>query len=206
MVGVLSSTPQCPASLSLTKHSSDRKALGEELPFTCQSLPLAALLLRRLWCDLPLFCKLPCGRLLDARGHHRAASAFSGGLASKRHSGKAQHVPRSHCARVPRTGVCDVHHLNESTTDGSKSWRTDCPCSMATRRGLSGPHDASAKDRAGWERIRRRKELTHPPKLSGLRGRASLVVLACQVGGRLAVERWACHLHSPKPARSSREP
>ena len=164
-----------------------------------------ALLLRRLWRPLPLSssaCR--CGRPLDAFGHHRSACAVSGVLGRRGFAleSAAARVCREAGGRVtlnvrvsdldlPPRGAQDQRRL-EVVADGLPLFHgaqlaIDTTMVSAVRGdGQPGPLCARV-DGAALARARRRKEITYP-ELSGANGRARLVVLACEVGGRWSEE------------------
>ena len=145
------------------------------VPFTClPTSPLTrfdaqvfrVLLLRRLWRPLPLSASAcRCGRPLDDLGHHR--SVCDVGSFGSEHlrvlrracAGKLGAGSHSTCGSVISTCLRGV----PMTRDVLRSLQTDCRFSTA------------------------RKETTYP-ELSGANGRARLVVLACEIGGRWSGE------------------
>ena len=159
------------------------------------------LLLRRLW--LPLrpssrYCR--CGRPLDPCGHHRAACAQAGVL------GRRGYALESAATRVcPEAGArvstnvlvrdldllplqhADARRL-EVVVDGLPLFHgaqiaVDTTLVSPLRRDGT-PHSRCAReDGAALRQARQRKERVYP-ELSGAHGRARLVVLASEVGGR----------------------
>ena len=160
------------------------------------SQPFRVLLLRRLHLPLTLSARAcRCGRPLDAFGHHRSACATSGVLGRRGFplESAAARVCREAGARV-RTNVWSGTWTSCLTTGSTTGgWRLSpmaSPC-MGERSWPSIPHlrDGSVKrgadrtDGAVLVEARRRKERTYP-ELAGVGGRAKLVVLAAEVGGR----------------------
>ena len=162
------------------------------------------LLLRRLRLPLSMSkrnCR--CGRPLDSRGHHRAACARAGVL------GRRGFAVESAAARVCREGGArvttnvlvrdmdvaahpgDARRL-EVVADGLPMFRgvqfaIDTTLVSALRcDGSALPRSANV-DGAALQAARRRKERAYP-ELVGPRGRARLVVLAGEVGGRWSEE------------------
>ena len=163
------------------------------------------LLLRRLWCPLPLssaFCR--CGQPLDSRGHHRAACATSGVLGRRGFplESCAARVCREAGARVSTNirvqdldllpGVRVDDRRLEVVADGLPLFHgaqlavdTTLVCTVradGTPRRRCATTDGAALAQARW-----RKELRYP-ELTGEHGRARLVVLACETGGRWSEE------------------
>ena len=184
------------------------------LPFT--SLPLSAettfqsqefrvLFLRRLWQPLPLSsftCR--CGRPLDSRGHHRAACPLAGVL------GRRGFALESAAARVCREAggrvttnvlVQDMDLLPlrqvdnrrlEVVVDGLPLFRgaqlaIDTTMVSPVRSDGTARRQCAATSGAALDQARRRKERTYP-ELAQPHGRARLVVLGCEVGGRWSEE------------------
>ena len=166
--------------------------------------PFRLLFLRRLRLPLPLqprSCR--CGRPLDVLGHHHAACANAGVL------GRRGWVLENVAARVCREAggrvrtnlvVRDMdlgaHNLDgrrlEIIVDGLLLWGgsqlavdttmvSPLTCDGVAQRGTATTNGKSLA------RARRRKELTYP-KLTGEHGRARLVVMGVEVGGRWSAE------------------
>ena len=184
------------------------------VPFTCcptSSLTrfdahvFRVLLLRRLWRPLPLSSSVcRCGRPLDAFGHHQSACAVSGVLGRRGFAleSAAARVCREAGGRVslnvrvgdldlPPRGAVDQRRL-EVVVDGLPLFHgaqlaiDTTMVSPVRGDGRPGPQCARV-DGAALARARRRKEATYP-ELSGANGRARLVVLGCEVGGRWSDE------------------
>ena len=122
-----------------------------------------------------------CGHQLDMFGHHRAACAVAGVLGRRGHP--------LECAAAQ--DAVDGRRL-EVVADGLSLWHGAQPAIDTTL--VSPLHsDGSARrraadnDGAALEVARRRKERTYP-ELAGEGGRARLVVLAAEVGGRWSEE------------------
>ena len=163
------------------------------------------LLLRRLWRPLPLSASAcRCGRPLDDLGHHRSACATSGVLGRRGSAleSAAARVCREAGGRVtlnvrvsdldlPPRSAHDQRRL-EVVADGLPLFHgaqlaiDTTMVSPVRGDGRPGPQCARV-DGAALMRARRRKETTYP-ELSGANGRARLVVLACEVGGRWSGE------------------
>ena len=163
--------------------------------------PFRLLLCRRLHLPLPLSMRTcRCGRQLDMFGHHRAACAVAGVLGRRGFPLEcaAVQICREAGARVT-TNVhvrdMDLAVFNnldgrrlEVVADGLTLWHG---AQLAIDTTLVSPlhRDGSARARAADHngavlvQARRRKERTYP-ELSGEGGRARLVVLAAEVGGR----------------------
>ena len=94
----------------------------------------------------------------------------------------------------------------EVVADGLSLWRgaqlaIDTTLVSPLSRDGSASRRAANHDGAALQRARRRKEATYP-ELSGEGGRARLVVLAAEVGGRWSVETAQFCPHSPRPRRN----
>ena len=167
--------------------------------------PFRLLLCRRLHLPLPLTqrtCR--CGRQLDFLGHHRAACAEAGILAKRGFvlERAAAQVCREAGARVS-TNVfvrdMDLAHFNafdgrrlEVVADGLSLWQgaqlaIDTTMVSPLRRDGSARPGAANANGVALAEARRRKERTYP-ELSGEGGRARLVVLGAEVGGRWSSE------------------
>ena len=167
--------------------------------------PFRALLLRRLRLPLPLSVRrCRCGRLLDALGHHRAACATAGVL------GRRGWALESVAARVCREGGARVRaNVFVRDMDLAEHSRLDCRRLEVVADGLPlfggvqlaidttmvSPLHRDGRARRGTaqqngkalEEARRRKERTYP-ELAGEGGRARLIVLGAEVGGRWSEE------------------
>ena len=181
------------------------------VPFTC--CPTSSLtrfdahvfrvLLLRLWRPLPLSSSVcRCGRPLDAFGHHRSACAVSGVLGRRGFAleSAAARVCREAGGRVSlnvRVGDLDLppravdQRRLEVVVDGlplfhGAQFAIDTTMVSPVRGGRLGPQCARV-DGAALACARRRKEATYP-ELLGANGRARLVVLSCEVGGRWSDE------------------
>ena len=132
------------------------------------------LLLRRLWLPLPPCTrKCRCGRLLDVRGNHRAACAIVGAL------GRRGFPLESAAARVRWEAGARV-------STNVLVWDLDLlPLDHQDGRKLEVVSHAS--DGVALRTARRVKTRTYP-ELTGEVGRAQLVVLATEVGGRWSEE------------------
>ena len=173
--------------------------------FRIDSQPFRILLLRRLRMPLPLTvhsCR--CGRLLDSLGHHRSACAVTGVLGRRGFplENAAARICREAGGRV-RTNVLvrdlDLHPINnldsrrlEVVVDGLSLF-TGAQLAIDTtlvsplsRNGTGRPRCATVSG-AAMERARTRKERRYP-ELVGDHGRARLVVLAGEIGGRFSNE------------------
>ena len=186
------------ASASLTALPTSRATRIDPQPFRL-------FLCRRLHLPLPLShrtCR--CGRQLDQFGHHRAACPEAGVLGKRGFPLEcaAAQVCREGGARVStnvfvRDMDLAVHNGLDSrrlevVADGLTLWRgaqlaiDTTMVSPLRRDGTTRPRAANF-DGAALEVARRRKEATYP-ELSGEGGRARLVVLAAEVGGRWSAE------------------
>ena len=166
------------------------------------------LLLRRLWCPLPLsgaICR--CGRPLDSRGHHRAACHLAGVLGHRGFSleSAAARICREAGARVSQNvRVQDLDLLPLGSQDNRRieiiadglplfhgaHLAVDTTMVSALRADGNPRRQSDVLDGATLSQARRRKDLTYP-ELTGEHGKARLVVLACEVGGRWFDE--TCH-------------
>ena len=184
------------------------------LPFSCcptsshtrlDAQVFRVLLLRRLWLPLPptkRTCR--CGRLLDCFGHHRAACATVGVLGRRGFTleSAAARVCREAGARVSENVL--VRDLDILAPDAADERRLEViadglplfhgaqlaiDTTMVSPLGRDGaPHPQCANvDGAAMLAARRRKQRRYP-ELAGEDGRARLVVLACEVGGRWSDE------------------
>ena len=151
---------------------------------------------RRLWLSLPPSTRCRCGRLLDVRGRHRAACAVVGVLG--RRGFPVARVCQEAGARVSaNVMVRDLDILLLDRQDGRKlevvadglplvhwhSWRSTPPwCRRCEQMGLLAQAAMSMMAQPFV-----RPEETHP-EFTGEVGRARLVVLATEVGGRWSEE------------------
>ena len=167
--------------------------------------PFRLLMCRRLHLPLPLTLRTcRCGRQLDMYGHHRAACAEAGVLGRRGFPLEvaAAQVCREGGARVS-TNVF-VRDMDLAAFNALDSRRLEVVADGLTLFGgaqlaidttLVSPlhRDGTARRRAAHvngaalEVARRRKERTYP-ELAGDQGRARLVVLAAEVGGRWNTE------------------
>ena len=185
-----------------------------------QSFPL--LLCRHLRFPLPLSLRTcRCGRQLDAFGHHRAACQVAGVLGRRGFPLEcaAAQVCRKAGARVTTNMLVhdmDLGHFDaldarrlEVVADGLTLWRgaqlaIDTTLVSPLKADGTARNRAADRDGAVLVEARRRKERTYP-ELSGEGGRARLVVLAAEVGGRWSTET-AQFLSSLANARAQSEP
>ena len=172
------------------------------------SQPFCVLLFRRLRLPLPISVRSwRCGRPFDVFGHHRAACAAAGVL------GRRGFVVESAVAQFCREGGARVStNVMVRDLDISQSYSTDSRRLEVIAEGLSlfgGGQlaidatlvsvlrkDGTAKRRTDttngetFREARVRKERTYP-KLSGSNGRARMVVIVGEVGGRWSQETKA---------------
>ena len=184
------------------------------VPYTCFPTPpvsridsstFRVLLLRRLWLPLPPSSRsCRCGRLLDVLGHHRTGCAEAGVL------GRRGCALESAAARVCREAgamvstnvmvrdldLLPMDHVDarrlEVVADGLPLFHgaqvaVDTTMVSPLRRDGTPHAQCAREDGAALRLARRRKERAYP-ELSGEHGRARLVVLACEVGGRWSSE------------------
>ena len=187
------------------------------------SQPFRVLLLRRLRLHLPLNVRrCRCGRLLDPFGHHRSACATAGVL------GRRGFALESAAARMCReaggrvmTNVL-VRELDLSPIDNRLDGRRlevvadgleafgGAQLAIDTTLVCALRSDGTARPRAArvggvaLQAARARKERTYP-ELAGEGGRARLVVLAAEVGGRWSDEA-ACFVRALAGAKAQSEP
>ena len=202
------------------------------LPFTCcptafhsrfDAQVFRVLLLRRLLLPLPPSSRsCRCGRPLDVLGHHRAACANVGVLGRRGFAleSAATRVCREAGGRVSVNvafrdldiGVpdrADERRL-EVVADGLPLFHgaqiavDTTLVSVLRRDGTPHPRCAN-EDGAALAQARRRKELRYR-ELAGQHGRAKLVVLAREVGGRWSEEyrQFLCQLASAKTRNESK--
>ena len=163
------------------------------------------LLLRRFWLPLPPSTrKCRCGRLLDVRGHHRAACAVVRVLGRRGYplESAAARVCREAGARVSSNVlVRDLDILPLDRQDGRKLEvvADGLPlfhgAQLAIDTTIVSPLRADGTPRPGSHarggvalRAARRAKTRTYPELTGDVGRARLVVLATEVGGRWSEE------------------
>ena len=169
------------------------------------SAPFRVLLLRRLRLPLPLSVRsCRCGRPYDAFGHHRAACATAGVL------GRRGWALESAAARVCREGgarvrlnvfVRDLDLAEPNRLDGRRlevvadglplhggaQLAIDTTMVSPLHRDGTARSGAANTNGKALEIARRRKERTYP-ELAGEGGRAKLIVLGAEVGGRWSTE------------------
>ena len=145
-----------------------------------------------------------CGRLLDSLGHHRSACPVAGVLGRRGFplENAAARICREAGGRV-RTNVLvrdlDLHAINnldsrrlEVVVDGLSLFRgaqlaiDTTLVSSLSRNGTARPRCATVSG-AALDRARIRKERRYP-ELAGDHGRARLVVMAGEIGGRFSSE------------------
>ena len=180
------------------------------------------LLRRRLRLPLPLSSRsCRCGRLLDPLGHHRAGCSEAGVLGKRGYplEKAAEQVCREAGARVSSNvyvrdmdlaehNVLDNRRL-EVVADGLSLWNgsqlaIDTTLVSPLHRDGRARRKAATRNGAALQCARRRKTITYP-ELSGEGGRARLVVLAAEVGGRFS-EEAATFAHALAKARSRSQP
>ena len=186
------------ASIPFTVFPTDRSCRIDPQPFR-------VLLLRRLRLQLPLTARsCVCGRLLDNLGHHRSACSVAGILGRRGYplETAAARICREAGGRVRTNvflrdldlgvgGVLDNRRL-EVVVDGLPLFNG---AQLAVDTTLVSPirRDGAPRPRAhevngiALKHARRDKETTYP-ELAGRGGRARLVVLAGEVGGRFSTE------------------
>ena len=159
------------------------------------------LLPRRLWCPSPLcVASCRCGRPLDPCGHHHAACPHAGVLG--RRGSRQQHacVERPEHAFRPmfvcRTWTSPPRDAGnrriEVVADGLPLFHgaqlaIDTTLVSPLSRNGAAKRQCAGTDGAAMVQARQRKERTYPV-LAQVHGRARLVVLACEVGGRWSGE------------------
>ena len=159
------------------------------------------LLLRRLWCPVLLSASsCRCGRPLDLSGHHRAACLHAGvfGRSGFNLESAAARVCREAGGRVttnvrvqdldlpPRAGA-DNRRL-KMVADGLPLFHgaqlaIDTTMVSPVRLDGSSRRQCGTTDGTAMAQARVRKERTYP-ELAQAHGRARLVVVVCEVGGR----------------------
>ena len=163
--------------------------------------PFRVLLCRRLHLPLPFSSRTcRCGRLLDCRGHHRAACAEAGVLGARGFALEraAAQVCREGGGRVSTNVMVrnlDIEGGNptdarrlEIVVDGltlfdGAQLAIDTTLVSHPKRDGTARRRAADHNGAALEEARRKKENTYP-ELAGDRGLARLVVFAAEVGGR----------------------
>ena len=160
------------------------------------------LLLRRLWCHLPLSSATCwCGQPFDSRGHHRGACAHAGVLGRRGFPLEScvARMCREAGARVSQNiRVQDMDLLPVPRVDNRRLEVVADGLPLFHGAQLVVPlwsvlseqmvfHEGSVSDVTGLRWTRRTKELRYP-ELSGDQGRARLVVFACETGGRWCEE------------------
>ena len=180
-------------------------SLPVDRAFRFDSQPFRILLLRRLRMPLPLTshsCR--CGRLLDSLGHHRSACPVAGVLGRRGFplESAAARICREAGGRV-RTNVLvrdlHLHAINnldsrrlEVVVDGLSLFRgaqlaiDTTLVSPLSGNGTARPRCATVSG-AALDLARIRKERRYP-EFAGDHGRARLVVLAGEIGGRFSSE------------------
>ena len=177
---------------------------------------------RRLGLSLPLSSRTcRCGRHLDPLGHHRAACSEAGVLGRRGFPLEcaAAQVCREAGARVTTNAFVrdmDLVEYNaldgrrlEIVADGLTLWQgaqlaVDTTMVSPVRRDGTARPGAAERDGVALTQARRQKERTYS-ELAGEGGRARLVVLAAEVGGRWS-EETAQFLRSLAKARSESSP
>ena len=201
------------------------------VPFCCFPISMATrfepqefriLLLRRLWCPLPLCsASCRCGRPLDPRGHHRAACQVAGVLGRRgfpiesavarvcrEAGGRVTTNVRVQDLDIPPGAAPDNRRL-EVVVDGLPLFHgaqlaVDATMVSPVRRDGTARRQCAMTDGAAMTQARRRKERTYP-ELAQVHGRARLVVVACEVGGRWSREALS-FVHSLSKAKARSEP
>ena len=165
------------------------------------------LLLRRLWLAFPFSSRTcRCGRPLDVLGHHRAACSRAGVLGSRGFSleSAAARVCREAGARVSTNLFVRDWDLPIANHDarrlevvadglplfGGAQLAIDTTLVSSVQADGRPRPQCARVDEAALSEARRRKQRTYP-ELSGTQGRARLVVLAAEVGGRWSDEARA---------------
>ena len=172
------------------------------------SQPFRVLLLRRLRLPLPISVRsCRCGRPFDVFGHHRAACATAGVL------GRRGFAVESAVAQICREGgarvstnvmVRDLDISQSNSTDsrrleviaegfslfGGGQLALDATLVSVLHRDGTAKRRADTTNGVALREARVRKERTYP-ELSGSNGRARLVVIAGEVGGRWSQETKA---------------
>ena len=173
--------------------------------FRISSHLFRVLLLRRLRLPLPPVSRTcRCGRPLDSHGHHRAGCSRAGVLGRRGFAVESvgARICREAGARVSTNvfvrdldlAVPNVHDARrlEIIAEGlplfgGAQLAIDTTLVSAHHCDGSARRGGAAMDGAALVAARRRKETTYP-ELVGPRGRAKLVVLAIEVGGRWSQE------------------
>ena len=162
-----------------------------------------------------------CGQPLHSRGHHRGASAHAGVLGRRGFplESCAARICREAGARVSvnvRVQDLDLHpgpradnRRLEVVADGLPLFQgaqlaVDTTMVSTARADGAFRRQCAERDGAALDQARRTKERTHP-ELTGEHGRARLVVLACETGGRWSEEAQSFLRHLAR-ARARSEP
>ena len=162
------------------------------------------LLLRRLWLPLPLTsCSCRCGRPLDVLGHHRAACSRAGVLGSRGAflESAAARVCREAGGRVSTNVFLRDLDLPVARTDGRRlevvvdglplfggaQLAVDTTLVSIVQADGRPRRQCAEQDGAALDQARRVKANTYP-EFAGPHGRARLVVLAAETGGRWSLE------------------
>ena len=190
---------------------------------TCPTCPLTridpalfrVLLLRRLRLPLPLSVRsCRCGRPLDSRGHHRAACARAGVL------GRRGFAPESAAARICREGGARVttnvmvRDMDLAAPNPGDARRLEIVADglplfggaqLAIDTTLISTSHCDGSARPGTADGCQEEERAHISGAGGPRGRARLVVLAGELGGRWSPET-SSFLSQLARAKSRHEP
>ena len=180
-------------------------AIPSRKEFWLEPQSFRLLFLRRLRLPLPLSARsCRCGRLLDVLGHHRAACGTAGVLGRRGWvlENMAARVCREAGGRV-RVNVfvrdMDLHDFNlldgcrlEVVVDGLPLWNG---AQLAIDTTMVSPVRRDGTARAGTATtngkaldVARIQKARRYPELSGENGRARLVVMGTEVGGRWSAE------------------
>ena len=146
----------------------------------------------------------PCGRPLDPSGHQCAACPHTGVLGRR---GSLWRAPQHTSAREaggesdyerpsPGSGPASKSRSRQSPFGSGGRWTPPVPWRSACDRhhdGVPGPHGrfcapAMRNNKRGSHGPSPRSERAHLPELAQAHGRARLVVVACEVGGRWSDE------------------
>ena len=154
-------------------------------------------LLRRLWCPLPLSassCRY--GRPFDPSGHHRVLGRRRFSLEERRSKCVQRGPVESDNERpCPRFGPTTQSRSRQSLIRGGGRWTPVIPRRSVCDRHHDGVPSAHGRFSAPAMRNHRwgsrgrspRSERAHLPRTQ-VRGRARMVVVACEVGGRWSDE------------------
>ena len=189
-------------------------AIPSKKEFRLAPQPFRILLLRRLRPPLPLSaCR--CGRPFDVLGHHRAACGTAGVLGQswlgpgERRStcvsrGRRTCSSERPCARHGPPRVQPARWTLEVVVDGLPLWNG---AQLAIDTTVVSPVRSDGTVRAGTASIKgkaldvaKARKARRYPELSGEHGRARLVVLVTEVGGRWSKEAatFLCSLATAK--------